>query len=77
MAYNLYRDSGLDVPVTPMAIFGSHLPLGVPGKIWVEVGQPMFISSYSSDKGSETVDNFRRAMEKRVNELFQEIIRSR
>lgn len=77
MAYNLYRDSGLDVPVTPMAIFGSHLPLGVPGKIWVEVGQPMFISSYSSDKGSETVDNFRRAMEKRVNELFQEILRSR
>lgn len=77
MAYNLYQESRLDVPVTPMAIFGTHIPLGVPGKIWVNVGQPMFISHYFSDKGSEMVDKFRQAMEKRVNELFFEILRER
>lgn len=77
MAYNLYQESGLDVPVTPMAIFGTHVPLGVPGKIWVNVGQPMFISHYTYDKGSETVDKFRQAMEKRVNQLFFEILRTR
>jgi len=37
----------------------------------------MFISHYLTDKGSETVDKFRRAMEKRVNELFFEILRTR
>ncbi|MDD8021224.1 MAG: lysophospholipid acyltransferase family protein [Acidobacteriota bacterium] len=77
MAYNLYKESGLDVPVTPMAIFGTHIPFGVPARIRVSVGRPMFVSQYLSDKGSETVDNLRRAMEQKVNQLFLEILKAR
>ncbi|MCI4444534.1 MAG: 1-acyl-sn-glycerol-3-phosphate acyltransferase [Candidatus Aminicenantes bacterium] len=77
MAFDLYKELRLDVPVTPMAIFGTHIPFGVPAKVWVNVGEPLKISQYWSGKNSEVVDNFRRALEKTVNQLFMEILRNR
>ncbi len=78
MAYNLYKEIKLDVPVTPLAIFGTHIPFGVPATVRVNVGPPMFISQYWIEANSnQTIDNFRRALEKTVNLLFMELLRSR
>ncbi|MGC9056152.1 MAG: lysophospholipid acyltransferase family protein [Candidatus Saccharicenans sp.] len=77
MAFDLFKEFRLDVPVTPMAILGTHIPFGVPAKIWVNVGPPLRISHYWSDKGIETVENFRRALETTVNKLFMQILRER
>lgn len=78
MAYNLYNEDRLDVPVTPLAFFGTHIPFGVPATVQVNVGPPMFISRYwVENNGKQTVENFRQALEKAVNRLFLELLRNR
>lgn len=74
MAYNLFREYGLKVPVTPMAFFGTHYPFLVPVKIRVNVGEPMYITDYIRDDMAESIERFRQAMERRVKRLFAEII---
>lgn len=76
MAYNLYHDDDISVPVTPLAIFGTHIPLIVPGRIRVNVGEPMFIKDYLGAKFEDTVENFRQALEASVKLLFLELIKS-
>ncbi|MDD8031610.1 MAG: lysophospholipid acyltransferase family protein [Acidobacteriota bacterium] len=77
MAYNLYEEERLDVPVTPLAIFGTHIPLGVPAKIRVNVGSPMFISDYWIEGHTrQTLVNFSKDLEKTVKRLFVEILAS-
>jgi 1-acyl-sn-glycerol-3-phosphate acyltransferase len=76
ISYNLYKEEGLSVPVTPIATLGTHLPFPIPGKIKVNIGEPMFIKDYLSGGFMETVESFRDAMEQRVNKLFFEILRS-
>jgi 1-acyl-sn-glycerol-3-phosphate acyltransferase len=70
MAYNLYREHGLSVPVTPLSIFGSHVLWGVPGRIRINVGAPMFIKDYWGGAEVATVERFRAAMENTVSRLF-------
>jgi 1-acyl-sn-glycerol-3-phosphate acyltransferase len=70
MAYNLYRQEGLSVPVTPLSIFGSHIMWGVPGRIRVNVGPPMYIKDYWNGAESAIVERFRSALEKTVSRLF-------
>jgi 1-acyl-sn-glycerol-3-phosphate acyltransferase len=70
MAYNLYRQQGLAVPVTPLSIFGTHVLWGVPGRIRVNVGPPMFIKDYWGGTDGETIERFRAAMEATVLRLF-------
>lgn len=77
MAFNLYKEIKLDVPVTPLAIFGTHIPFGVPGTIQVNVGQPLFISHYWSEDHQKTIESFRQAMERTVNKLFMELLQNR
>lgn len=74
ISYNLYKKEGISVPVTPLAMFGTHLPFLVPAKIRVNVGKPMYITDYLEDGFAETIARFRTAMEKRVKSLFYEII---
>jgi 1-acyl-sn-glycerol-3-phosphate acyltransferase len=74
MAFNLYKENRLDVPVTPLAIFGTHIPFGVPATVQVNVGKPIFISHYWSEDNQQTVEDFRRAMERTVNQLFMELL---
>lgn len=76
IAYNLYKEEGMSVPVTPIATLGTHLPFLIPGKIKVNIGEPLYIEDYLSDGFMESVQSFRDAMEKRVKELFFEILRS-
>ncbi|HOW87003.1 MAG TPA: lysophospholipid acyltransferase family protein [Candidatus Aminicenantes bacterium] len=71
MAYNLYKERGLSVPVTPLSIFGTHIMWGVPATVKVNVGPPMFIRDYwSGDEGS-TVEAFRSALQKNVSGLLR------
>jgi 1-acyl-sn-glycerol-3-phosphate acyltransferase len=75
MCYNLWREKGLLVPVTPVAYFGTHLPFVVPARIRINVGPPMYVRDYLGGKEAEVVENFRRAMEMRVRSLFRELLR--
>jgi 1-acyl-sn-glycerol-3-phosphate acyltransferase len=76
VTYNLYENDGLRVPVTPMVMFGTHLPLFFPAKIWMQVGEPMYVTDYLGDSFNETVERFRAAIETKVNGLFFQIIKS-
>ena len=75
MAYNLYRNEGISVPVTPMSIFGTHILWGVPNMIKVNVGPPMFIKDYWGAAERETVEKFRAALEKTVKSLLIQSLR--
>jgi 1-acyl-sn-glycerol-3-phosphate acyltransferase len=72
MAYNLFKQDGFAVPVTPMSIFGTHIMWGVPATIKVNVGRPLFIRDYWTGDEVSTVEKFRTALEQTVSGLFRE-----
>lgn len=72
MAYNLYKESGLSVPVTPLSIFGTHIMWGVPGTIKVNVGPPLFVKDFWTGEEIPTVEAFRAALQRTVTGLFRE-----
>jgi 1-acyl-sn-glycerol-3-phosphate acyltransferase len=72
MAYNLFEQEGIAVPITPMSIFGTHIMWGVPWTIKVNVGKPLYIKDYWKGGEVETVENFRIALERRVSGLLYE-----
>jgi len=76
ISYNLYKNDGLVVPVTPLVMFGTHLPLFFPTTIRVKVGEPLYVTDYLGDSFTETVEQFRAAIEAKVNFLFFQIIKS-
>jgi 1-acyl-sn-glycerol-3-phosphate acyltransferase len=72
MAYNLRKKDGVDVPVTPMSIFGTHIMWGVPATIKVNVGPPLWIRDHWTDEEATTIEKFRAALEFSVSGLFRE-----
>jgi len=76
MAYDLYQGERLSVPVTPLAMFGTHIPFPIPGTVKVNVGEPLYVKDHMKGSASETIEAFRRALEKRVKSLFLDIIRT-
>ncbi len=72
MAYNLRKESGLDVPVTPLSLFGTHIMWGVPATIKVNVGPPLYIRDHWTGEEKTTVERFRAALERSVSGLFME-----
>jgi len=72
MAYNLFKESGLTVPVTPLSVFGTHIMWGVPATIKVNVGPPLLIKDYWTGEEVSTVERFRAALEQAVSGLFHE-----
>lgn len=76
MAWHLYEEDRIDVPVTPLAIFGTHHPFPIPGTIRVGVGEPMFIRDHLGPDAAGTIERFRAALESRVAGLFLGIIHS-
>jgi 1-acyl-sn-glycerol-3-phosphate acyltransferase len=75
IAYALYQEAEISVPVTPLAIQGSHQPWGVPGTIRVNVGEAMHIREFVGGPARDIVERFRRALEVRVRALFLELLR--
>lgn len=75
IAYEMYRESGISVPVTPLAIYGSQRPWSVPGWIRMNVGAPMFVREHIGNQADGAVERFRDALEMRVRTLFLELIR--
>jgi 1-acyl-sn-glycerol-3-phosphate acyltransferase len=76
VAYSLRIRTGISVPVTPMAFYGTQLPFLIPGKVLVNVGKPMHIEAYIGSSFEESVARFKDALESAVNKLFLELIRS-
>ncbi|OGD40239.1 MAG: hypothetical protein A2V45_02705 [Candidatus Aminicenantes bacterium RBG_19FT_COMBO_58_17] len=74
LAYVLYKEDGIVVPVTPLAMFGTHRPWVTPGTIKVNVGAPMDILPHLSEDFSKSIEGFRKALEVRVKALFLELI---
>lgn len=70
MAFNLYNELKLSVPVTPVSCFGTHVLWGVPKPIRVNVGPPLFIKDFWNGNPDETIERFRSALEKKVSHLF-------
>ena len=76
MAYNLYTEKGLSVPVTPLAFFGTHKSLVTPAEVRINIGEPLYIADYMENSFAESVSKFREAMEKRVRALFYDLIKT-
>ena len=74
LAYILYHEHGVSVPITPLAMFGTQKPWGIPTRIRVRVGEPMFIQPYMSGDFERSVMGFKDALESRVKALFYELI---
>jgi len=75
MAYNLHRESGLAVPVTPLSIFGTHIMWGVPATIKMNVGRPLYVRDYWTGEEVSTVEAFRAALQRTVTGLLRESLR--
>jgi 1-acyl-sn-glycerol-3-phosphate acyltransferase len=74
IAYNLYKEDKIKVPVTPVAMFGTHYPLFIPYTIQVRVGKPMYITDHMADGKRESVNRFKDALEKKVKDMIKEIL---
>ncbi len=76
LSYNLYAEEDIPVAVTPLAFFGTQSPVFIPGKIKVNIGEPMYIADYMANDIAATVEKFRAAMERRVKDLFMELVKA-
>jgi len=76
LAYILYDEHGISVPITPLAMFGTQKPWGIPTRIRVRVGEPMSIQPYMSSDFDRSVGEFKDALESRVKSLFYELIKA-
>lgn len=72
MAYNLYKESELSVPVTPLSIFGTHIMWGVPATVKVNVGKPLYIKDHWTGDEVSTIERFRSTLERTVSGLLLE-----
>ena len=72
MAFNLLKADGLDLPVTPVSFFGTHIMWSVPSTIRVHVGPPMYIRDHLKGDDSAVIEAFRAALEAAVGSLFRE-----
>ncbi len=71
MALNLEKE-GLSVPITPISIFGTHYPWGVPARIRVNVGEPIYIRDHVKGDDDATIDAFRVGLHRRIEGLLIE-----
>ncbi len=72
----IFREHGLIIPVVPVAMFGTHMPWVVPGKIKISIGQPLKVSDYSAEDISLMISRFRSAMEKRTRQLLYRLVKN-
>jgi 1-acyl-sn-glycerol-3-phosphate acyltransferase len=75
ICHKLYRSRGLVVPVVPVAMYGTHLPWIVPGRIRVGIGRPLRITDGPVDDFDRSVARLREAMEKRMRVLLYRLVK--
>lgn len=74
ISYNLLKQHNISVPVTPVAMLGTHAPFLIPGKIRVNVGNPMRIENHLGSDFMTSVEIFRKALENQVMLLLRDLI---
>jgi 1-acyl-sn-glycerol-3-phosphate acyltransferase len=67
-------EAGTDIPVVPFSIFGTQRAWGIPGKVRVNIGPPLYIRDYVRGDKDETVERFRAALQAAVEKLLVESI---
>lgn len=72
VAYELYRKYRLNVPVTPISIYGTEGFIRPFKKIRVNIGKSMFIKSFI--KAKSPVRSFTDALEEKVRDLLEESV---
>ncbi|MBN1940515.1 MAG: hypothetical protein JW843_13080 [Candidatus Aminicenantes bacterium] len=72
IAYRMKAEEGVDIPVVPFSIFGTQRPWGVPGRVRVNIGPPLFIRDYESGNKDATVERFRAVLQGTVERLLVE-----
>ncbi len=70
VAYEFHRKHGINVPVTPISIYGTEGLIRPFKKIRVNIGKSMFIKSFL--KAKSPVGSFTFALEARVRDLLEE-----
>ena len=76
IAFRMKAGEGLDIPVVPLSIFGTQRAWGIPGKIRVNVGLPLYIRDFLGGDINETVERFRAALQEAVERLLVESLRN-
>jgi 1-acyl-sn-glycerol-3-phosphate acyltransferase len=71
-AYELYRKYRINVPVTPISIYGTEGFIRPFKKIRVNIGKSMFIKSFLKTKSP--VRSFTNALEEKVRDLLEESV---
>jgi 1-acyl-sn-glycerol-3-phosphate acyltransferase len=71
VAYEMSVGEGMDVPVTPLALFGTQLPWMIPGTIRVHFGEPMFARDHLRDTREASVEAFKDALERKVDAMIR------
>lgn len=76
VACGLEAESGLSVPVTPVAIYGAQRPWIIPGRILINAGPPLYARDHLDGDFDASVVRFKAALETAVQGLFFDLIRS-
>lgn len=76
IAFRMRDEVGMDVPVVPFSIFGTQRAWGIPGKVRVNIGPPLFIRDYEAGDKDATIERFRAALQASVERLLVESIRN-
>ncbi|MHB8054985.1 MAG: lysophospholipid acyltransferase family protein [Candidatus Aminicenantales bacterium] len=71
IAYRLKTEEGLDVPVVPLSIFGTQRAWGIPGRVRVNIGPPLFMRDYLGGDRAIAVERFRTALQTAVDKLLR------
>jgi 1-acyl-sn-glycerol-3-phosphate acyltransferase len=77
VAYDMRVRDGIDVPVTPLALFGTQWPWMIPGTIRVHVGEPLFARDHLRATLEASVEAFTDALERRVDGMIRALVTSR
>jgi 1-acyl-sn-glycerol-3-phosphate acyltransferase len=76
ISYNLFKKKGIQVPITPVAMYGTQRAMFLPGKICIDIGEPMFVTDYLEKNEEKTFQKFTEAMEQRVIDMVKDLMRT-
>ncbi len=77
VAYEMKVQSGIDVPVTPLALFGTQWPWMIPGTIRVRFAEPMFVRDHLRATREDSVEAFKDALERKVDAMIRDLATGR